>query len=428
MLLLLPVAAFANGLTTHVTISQDALPSLPEGDLAELLRDPELWFYLQNGTQFPDGGYAMGEAYSETAHWEPFQDLYFDWIKATYAGNYSSIEARQHIAYLFGLSSHGMGDQVFDSLYMQRAYVYDAASDWDNTSMDQATDVAIGAATGGQQTLEPYVPTDVFVPLMAEAGVTVDAETLEDGQFLTAVAITFGREAGSRPDQQELYRAQFPWAYDHMMDEGVDGAPYWESMVVARYWQVRWALLHDETSAFEPVMFTFPQDGDYAHPTDATSPESRVTVFFSRGLVADLLQPDFFEVNDAAGNEIALNEPWVFYGVSSHAVHLSPVEDWPADTDFTVTIHAGVPFIDGTTSLVESTFSFSTKPEPAAGNPEAPECGCASAGSPWSRLAFGAAAVFVVGRCRRPGRGLAGSPPAKAARLAARLPIAAEIR
>ena len=248
MLLLLSTLALGNGLTTHVTISEMAIPNLPDGELAYLLGDPDLWFYLQNGTQFPDGGYAMGEAYSETSHWEPFQDLYLDWIKQTYAGDYGSEEARRHVAYCFGLSSHGMGDQIFDSLYMERAYAYDAESDWADVSMDQATDVAIGAATGGQQTLEPWVPTEVFVPLMAEAGVVVDAEKLELGQILTSVAITFGREAGSRPDQRELYQAQFPWSYDHILDESVDGSPIWEATVVARYWQVRWHVWHDRGS------------------------------------------------------------------------------------------------------------------------------------------------------------------------------------
>ena len=154
MLLLLSLA-HANGLTSHVTISEWAAGQLPAGELADILGDPNLWPYLQNGTQFPDGGYPLGEAYSETAHWEPFQDRYLAWIADTYAGDFTSTEARQHVAFLFGMQSHGMGDQVFDSLYMQRAYQFDAESDWGATSMDEATDVALSAATGGQQTLDP---------------------------------------------------------------------------------------------------------------------------------------------------------------------------------------------------------------------------------------------------------------------------------
>lgn len=382
MLLLFPLA-FANGLTSHVTISEWAVPLLPEGELADILQDPELWPWLQNGTQFPDGGYPLGEAYSETAHWEPFQELYLQWIVRTYAGDYGSREARQHIAYLFGMMSHGMADQVFDSLYMQRAYVYDAESDWEATSMDEATDVALAAATGGQETLDPFVPTDVMVPLMSAAGVEVSADTLENGQLLTAVAITYVREAAKNEDTLADYEADYPWATAHMMGREVHGAPAWEADVVARYWQSRWARLIGEPSALEPILFSFPQDGGYGHPTDHTAVESRLTVFFSRGLLPEVLVPDLFEVVDTDGNVYALSDPWVFYGRGSHGVHLSPVEDWPADTDFILTVHPGAHFIDGTDATEAVSIRFSTRPPPEAGAPKDPDgCGCTGAAGP----------------------------------------------
>jgi hypothetical protein len=375
MLILLATAS-ANGLTSHVTISEMALPLLPEGELADILRDPELWPWLQNGTQFPDGGYPLGEAYAETAHWEPFHDRYLAWIAATYAGDYRSAEARQHIAWLFGMQSHGMGDQIFDSLYMQRAYTYDAESDWDGASMDEATDVALAAETGGQETLEPFVPTDVLVPLMAEAGVDVSADTLQSGQTLTAFAISYVREAGKDPAKVAEYADAFPWACAHMMGRGTPGAPAWEADVVARYWQSRWGLLSGEPSEVEPILFSFPQAGSFGHATDSTTVESRLTVVFSRGLMADLLVPDLFEVRDTEGNPYELLAPWVFYGTGSHVVHLSPVADWPDDTDFVLTVHAGAPFIDGTTAETDVEIPFSTRPPPAEAADAPEECGC----------------------------------------------------
>ncbi len=376
-MLLAAAAALANGLTSHVTISEHALAYLPEGELLDILADPALWPYLRNGTQFPDGGYAMGEAYSETSHWEPFQDLYLAWIQEEFAGDWSSDEARQHIAYLMGLGSHGMGDQVFDSLYMQRAYVYDADSDWENVSMDHATDVALAAETGGYPIIDPIIFPDPFIALMAVAGVEVDEEILESGQNLTMVATAaVAAEAASAAHRAD-WRETFPWAYDHMLDESVHGCPEWEARVVAEYWQVRWARLNGESAASEPLIYSFPQDGGYGHPTDITAVESRVTIVFSRGLVTDLLIPDLFAVHDTDGNPITLIEPWVFYGSSSHVVHLTPAEDWPAETDFVVSIAAGVPFIDGTSSTAAASFTFSTKAPPQE---EAPDCGCASAG------------------------------------------------
>ena len=377
-MILLVALAHANGLTSHVTISEWAIPHLPEGELSDILGDPALWPWLQNGTQFPDGGYPLGEAYAETAHWEPFQDRYLAWIAATYAGDYRSLEARQHIAFLFGMSSHGMGDQVFDSLYMQRAYQFDAASDWEGMSMDEATDVALASATGGQETLDPVVPTDVIVPLMADAGVEVSASTLESGQLLTALAISYVREAGKDPVKVAEYVDAYPWAATHMMGRETPGAPEWEAEVVARYWQSRWALLNGESSSVEPILFSFPQDGGYGLPTDHTSVESRLTVVFSRGLVPEVLVPDLFEVVDTEGTAYPLQAPWVFYGAGSHVVHLAPEADWPADTDFVLTVHPGAHFIDGTDSTATVEIEFSSRPPPNSPDEALPDdCGCA---------------------------------------------------
>lgn len=399
MSLLLYVAfASANGLTSHVYVSERAIEYLPAGELRDLLGDPALWPWVRNGTQFPDGGYAMGEAYSETSHWEPYQNLYFRWIQDQYGPDFASDEARQHIAYLFGMSSHGMGDQVFDSLYMQRAYVYDAASDWDGASMDHSTDVALAAETGGYPLMDLIIYEDPFVALMAEAGVEVDADTLESGQNLTMLAVAAVAGEGASEEHRAEHEAAFPWAYAHMFDEAVPGCPEWEARVVAQYWQVRWAQLHGEVHALEPVLYTFPQPGGYDHPTDATSVESRVTVVFARGLVADLLPPDLFEVTDADGGVVPMQAPWVFYGTSSHVVHLAPVDDWAEDTEYTVTVRAGVPFIDGTESTEEVQFVFNTGPAPEvyAG----PACGCDTAGGLGGMAAAAFGSLVAVRRRR----------------------------
>ena len=410
-MLWLVATAFGNGLTSHVTISEYALDDMADGDLADILRRDDLWPILQNGTQFPDGGYPLGEAYAETAHWEPFQDRYLEWIRATYGGDYSSEEAQEHVAFLMGLSSHGMGDQVFDSLYMERAYVYDADSDWQNLSMDTSTDVAISALTGGQEVQETWMPYDPVIACMADAGVEVSAETLDKGQDLTHIAIAFGQTAANSTAMQAQHSADFPWAYAHILDEDVPGSPLWEARVVAQYWPVRWARLHGEVAENEPIIYTFPQDGGMGHETDGTKVESRVTVVFSRGLVDELILPDFFTVVDEAGESYPVT-PWVFYRYGSHVAHLSSATGWPDDTDFVVTVHAGVPFIDGTYSAEEYSFSFSTK-DPVDSTQESPssECGCTAASQPTSGLSILVGTALFMQRRRRPAPYPFGRPP-----------------
>ncbi len=388
--------AFANGLTTHVTISMDALELLPDGDLRDFMTRPELEDAIRNGTQFPDGGYAVDDGYGEIAHWEPFQQHVRDWILTEYDTPWDDDVSRL-VAFNFGESSHGMADQVHDALYMERAKVYDIDSDWESVSMDQAADVALSAGRGGQPTPGRYLPTDVLVPRFSEIGHEVTADTLESGQLATNVAVLWVAGAGQNPAAVEEWHDQFPWASEHILDREVPGNPWDEAIVVSRYWQVLWAEMNPESAAaaaiaaeFEPVMYTFPRDGALGHVKDSTKVEARVTVVFSRGLVSGLLSPQFFVVEDREGNTVEVGT-WLFYGDGSHVVHLVPARDWLPEMEYTVTVRPGVAFIDGTTSTASFTFGFSTR-EPVdavpAGSGEAnPECGCVSTGTGLSGVA-----------------------------------------
>jgi MYXO-CTERM domain-containing protein len=197
---------------------------------------------------------------------------------------------------------------------------------------------------------------------------------------------------------QSDHAERFPWAYEHILDDAVPGSPPWEGRVVAEYWQVRWARLNGESTESEPIIYTFPQDGAWAHETDASMVESRLTLVYSRGLVDTLVIPDFFLVTDTAGNEYSVT-PRVFYGYGSHVVHLSSETGWPANTDFTVTALAGVPFIDGSYSAEEYSFSFSTR-EPSSAEeagPPALSCGCSTSTTP----STGALMVALLAMWRR---------------------------
>ena len=114
ILLLLSGTALANGQTTHLWITETARTHLPAGELADLLTGQS--DVLRVGTMFPDGGYAIGHGYGEVAHWEPFQGLLRDWILDNF-DDPTGTDAAPYVAFYLGLASHGMADQVFDSMY-----------------------------------------------------------------------------------------------------------------------------------------------------------------------------------------------------------------------------------------------------------------------------------------------------------------------
>lgn len=125
MLGALPSVASANGAYTHAHISQLAVERLEAGALRDLLVDPAMPPYWQAGSLFPDSGDAVSDDHGELAHWERFLGAYIAWLRARFAGDYTSEDARRHVAFLMGIASHGMADQTYDTTLLARAFEVD---------------------------------------------------------------------------------------------------------------------------------------------------------------------------------------------------------------------------------------------------------------------------------------------------------------
>jgi hypothetical protein len=402
MLLALIGTAFANGLTSHQWITLQAIADLPDGDLRAFLEREDLRPYLLNGALFPDGGYAVGDDYGEMAHWEPFQMHYLDWILANDPGD-------EYAAFLFGMESHGMGDQTFDSMFMERSRVYDADVGWAaGESMDTATDVALSAAEGPGTVPDVWFP-EVFPQLFAEQGHEVSADTITQGTTLAGVAIDSVGVWGTIPSTVETYNQQFPWATGHIVDPLVPCSPICEAKVVAAYWQVLWDRLHGGDGWENPVIATIPEDGSYDQPWQADTPESRLAIVMARGLDPDTVTPGVVSVTAPDGADVPVDLS-VFYGYASHVILVSPPGGWMPGTQYTVTVHPGIMTFDGLTTTSDYTFSFATwAPSPEDTGPypkdyidEDEGCGCASGGGPWGGLAaVGLIGWMVAGRRRK---------------------------
>lgn len=365
LLLLLPAPAYANGLTTHVYITLTARSHLPPGELADLVNDPTLEDALISGTIFPDGGYAVGDGYGELAHWEPFQLTYLDWIAETYPRPWSS-EAREHIAFLLGMASHGMADQTFDSLYLTRARVYDEASRWAEDSVDEATDVLVAAEVGGQPVPDRFLPRETLVEIFDRAhGHAVDIDTLKRGQSLAGFAVAAVEILAADPEARADYRRQFPWATAHLFDPIVPGTPPDEAVLVARYWQRIWARLHGGLPADDFVMATRPRTGAFGHEVSAASIESRISLVFSRRLARAELEEARITLAGERPVPIGVE---LFYGDDSHVVHLIPAEDLAPDQTYTVTVEPGLTTREGDVLPAAYQLTLSTGAAPEAPN------------------------------------------------------------
>jgi MYXO-CTERM domain-containing protein len=350
--LAIPRVATANGQSTHLWITADAISHVPPGPLADFLADPALDRMLRNGTMFPDGGYPLGDPYAEIAHWEPYQTLYLEWILANHQAPFSG-EGAEHLAFWLGMASHGMADQTFDALYGERVKLYDGGFG----DFDTASDLIMMSYFEPMMAPSDWVPYSVFDQLYDEVGYDVDPATMMDGQNLLRIAVNSVAVLSQIPEQVAESAAPFPWGSQHMLDETVPGAPPCEGEIVARYWRVLWALAHEQALP-GPVLGTIPADGAANHASDSSSIESWVSVVASRGLEDAPLDVSSFHVVSEGGTEVPLTI-WHYYGQDAHIVHLRPQADLEADTVYTVTVDPGLQTIHGE-ALEGYEFRFST--------------------------------------------------------------------
>lgn len=354
--------AFANGQSTHVWISLHALEHLPEGELKELLTDPAVEPMLVNGTMFPDGGYPLGDGYAEIAHWEPFQNRYRDWISARCEAPYTD-ECRQNIAFLMGMASHGMADQVFDALYYERGRQYDPGESFDAHSFDQSTDVAMMALVGRVDYPDDWVPYETLVQLYAEYGHTVDVDTLEQGQALLRIAILW---VGNASEDEALLASEtewFPWMSANLDTADLPGTPFCEGRVVAAYWQSVYRRLQGDLALSPELLASFPESGFGLDP-DPAHVESRISLVFAQAVDTSTLSDASVEVHDEAG-ELLPTSAWMYYGNGSHVMHIASPEGWSEDAAYTVRVVEGLQTLDGQVTSGETSVTVSTAPPPA---------------------------------------------------------------
>jgi len=362
--------ASANGNVSHLQVTLWAVDELSDGDLVDLLSREDVDLMLRNGANFPDGGYAVDDGYGEIAHWEPFQTHYLDWIASAYEPPWSD-EAAQHIAFLMGMASHGMCDQVYDGMYLERSNVHDEGTSGTDIGRDGSTDVCFAAEAGPLYAPDLWIPDELMAELMLEqAGHSVDPGTIRDGQALVAFSLYYVSEASQDPDEVAIHQEAYPWACAHQLDESVPGSPPAAARVVAAYWQALWARLHGEDPLEDLPLAWYP-DGTFGpNPAAADDIESMVSFVVPRGLDSATVNTDLITVQDEPGDHLDV-QVHHYYGHASHVVNLRPVHGWTPGGHHEVSTGPGLLTWDGLEYILFG-FTFGVEGDP----PQEEETGC----------------------------------------------------
>lgn len=366
-LLATPSVGEANGLYSHVHMSQLAIAHLPAGELRDLFDDPAFVIAYENGSMLPDSGYAAGDPYGEFAHWSEFRLAYIQYIKDNYGPDFDSAEARRHIGVLLGAASHGIADQSYDTTLLARALEID----------------------GEDPELSPDQYADYFIVIDDEVVFTVDADapyaslsevmTAASGREVAAATIMEGMDQAARVTRLQsdatlagslYWRAweTYPFLGTHVYNDAAPGSLPYMSRVIAEHWQVLWRRLHDtDDPDTDLVIHTLPEDGGVNFPVtvDEAGAYGRVGIWFGYPFDRDIVG-EMPTMEDADGSPVEVSHHAAYNGRFRSFLQLEPTAPLAYDTEYVVTVPAGVPTLDGRTSTAPYSFSFRTQCAPDA--------------------------------------------------------------
>jgi hypothetical protein len=367
-----PAGASAHGINGHVHVTGWAIESLPPGPLRDFFGEAALRDTAQIGAAFPDSGYAVSDPYGEMAHWEPFIEAYVQWIKATYGGDYASDDARHHIAFMMGAASHGLQDEIFDTIFLPRLQQEDGQG---QEAADPGTDAFL--FMDGWLRFKPavwYQADDLRAIFLAAHDYEPEADQIRLGmqRVKTLVIDNF---AAIAPTFDMQYRPLMPWGSMHYMDPEIAGGHASEIPATAAYIEALWARLHDGLPTRAAATYTLPGNGRPIPGLAAARVESWIHVVFGVGTRVGSLTPEtvsLWRVVEESREPVPVEVRHTRWSSApddtTRLLALRPQVDLVPGGQYVVRVEAGLWLQDGrmTDAPIELVLTAAC-PEPAAG-------------------------------------------------------------
>lgn len=360
-----PSTGEANGLYSHVHMSQLAVAHLPAGELRDLFDDPAFVIAYENGSMLPDSGYAAGDPYGEFAHWSEFRLAYIQYIKDNFGPDFDSAEARRHIGVLLGAASHGISDQSYDTTLLARALEIDEEDP--ELSPDQYADYFIVIDDDVVFTVDADAPYATLSEVMtAASGREVAADTIMEGMDQAARVTRLQSDSALAGSLYWRAWETYPFLGTHVYNQATPGSLPYMSEVIAEHWQVLWRRIHDTDDVdTDLVIHTLPEDGGVNFPVsvEEAGAYGRVGIWFGYPFDRDIVG-EMPTMRDASGTPVEVTHHAAYNGRFRSFLQLEPTAPLAFDTEYIVEVPAGVPTLDGRTSTEPYTFSFRTQCAP----------------------------------------------------------------
>lgn len=362
--LVLPAPALAHGLWGHIHVTGWAVENRPDDELRAFLLDPEVFNALIFGAAFTDSGYARdapgSRAYAEATHWEPFIEAYVDWMRVNDPPPWTTPESKRRVGFLLGCASHGLQDEIFDSLFLHHAEENDGVG---QDATDPATDGFL--ALDGHLRFFPVedLPMELLLELYADVDPAITEEVIRESVGLT-MDVYINEEIGVPIAEQigREWEEDVPWIRAHYLDADLPGSLRSEIFPTMAYQEALWERLHARLEADEATVFAYPETPRRLLSGQADSATSWVTLVFGVGVAYDTA---LVSLSDASGAEVPYTVQNSQWGPEyTRVLRLLPAEDLTPGGWYTARLAPGVETIDGGVSAAEWTFAFQVDCDP----------------------------------------------------------------
>ena len=379
----------AHGDWAHVHVTAWAIENLPEGELRDFFKEPEVFDAALLGGAYPDAGYWVqgdpaSRAFAEHSHWEPFIQDFVEHIRENHPPPFDTLEERRLVAFLMGCAAHGLQDEIFDSLFLYQVDEHDGGG---QDAADPGTDGFL-VDDGYQRFIVPadWLPTDDLVELYADLPQMITGEIIRDAVHTQLVTGYLSEDPGLLIAQSlaATYRAEIPWTAANYMDPDIPGSLISETVPTQRYFEALWKRLHGTWTEDDLVIHVFPEPPRRLRGYLASETDSWATMILGMGLGRDSAMGS---VTTEARAELPFELRYTRWGVPySRLVRFIPTNDLEPGEMLTATLEPGASLIDGTTTTKNASFSFQVQCLPSDTSPcpalaDVPVV--ATDGSPW---------------------------------------------
>ncbi|EKD69967.1 MAG: hypothetical protein ACD_46C00687G0010 [uncultured bacterium] len=150
--------AFAAGGITHMFIAKEAVKQLPPQLRDVIYQNMDAYLV---GAYYPDSGYIANTGYGEDSHWDPFVYAFSDYLREKYP--YPAQQNPPLVAFLFGVATHRISDEVTHWTFYPEIAKYDFKGD--KTKAEDVADMGIDILVNVEKNQWATKPSVWWVPV-----------------------------------------------------------------------------------------------------------------------------------------------------------------------------------------------------------------------------------------------------------------------